>query len=135
MPYNNAYNQGIAAKLQNPHKNHIQHENATNDNVRQNDVMDPLEGMALRHEEVHGGSGTAAATLHDLGYEQMNGATGTDAEPKSKRKYMRKTMKVAVPSAMAEEEPSATAGGVSAGGVSAGGVSGAGRVVVVLVML
>ena len=126
MPYNNAYNQGIAAKLQNLYKNHIQHENATNDNVRQNDVMDPLEGMALRHEEVHGGSGTAAATLHDLGYEQMNGATGTDAEPKPKRKYMRKAMRVAVPSAMAEEEPSATAGGVSAGGVSAGGVSGAG---------
>ena len=123
MPYNNAYNQGVAAKLQNLYKNHIQHENATNDNVRQNDVMDPLEGMALRHEEVHGGSGTAAATLQDLGYEPMNGTTGTDAEPKPKRKYIKKTMAVAVPSAMAEE-PSAAAGGVSAGGVSAGGVSG-----------
>ena len=126
MPYKNAYNQGIAAKLQNLYKNHIQHENATNDNVRQNDVMDPLEGMALRHEEVHGGSGTAAATLQDLGNEQMNGTTGTDAEPKPKRKYIKKTMAVAVPSAMATE-PSATAGGVSAGGVSAGGVSGGGE--------
>ena len=125
MPYNNEYNQSIAAQLQKLYANHIQHENAANDNTRQNDVMDPLEGMALRHEEVKGGSGTAAATLHDLGFEQMNGATGTEPEIKPKRKYTRRTMKVAVPSAMASE-PSATAGGVSAGGVSAGGVSGGG---------
>ena len=125
MPYNNEYNQSIAAQLQNLYANHIQHENASNDNTRQNDVMDPLEGMALRKEEVHGGSGTAAATLQDLGYESMNGATGSGEpqEPKPKRKYARKTMKVAVPSAM-DPGPTATAGGVSAGGVSAGGVSG-----------
>jgi len=128
MPYNNAYNQTIAAQLQNLYANHIHHENAVNDNTRQNDVMDPLEGMALRHEEVKGGSGTAAATLHDLGFEQMNGATGTEPEAKPKRKYVRKSMKVAVPSAMASEPsatvPSADGGGVSAGGVSGGGVSG-----------
>ena len=91
--------------------------------------MDPLEGMALRHEEVKGGNGTAAATLHDLGYEQMNGATGTEPEVKPKRKYTRRTMKVAVPAAMAEpaaSPPDATAGGADAGGVSAGGVSGGG---------
>jgi len=125
MPYNNEYNQSIAAQLHNLYANHIQHENTANDNVRQNDVMDPLEGMALRKEEVHGGSGTAAATLQDLGYEPMNGATGSGEpqEPKPKRKYVRKTMKVAVPSAM-DPGPIATAGGVSAGGVSAGGVSG-----------
>ena len=128
MPYNNAYNQTIAAQLQNLYANHIQHENTSNDNTRQNDVMDPLEGMALRKEEVHGGSGTAAATLQDLGYEPMDGATGSGEpqEPKPKRKYVRKTMKAAVPSAM-DPEPSATAGGVSAGGVSAGGVSAGGR--------
>ena len=127
MPYNNEYNQTIAAKLQNLYTNHIQHENAMNDNTRQNDVMDPLEGMALRNEDVHGGSGTGAATLQDLGYEPMDGATGSgeQQEPKPKRKYIRKTMKVAVPSAM-DSDPSATAGGVSAGGVSAGGVSGGG---------
>jgi len=127
MPYNNAYNQTIAAQLQNLYANHIHHENAVNNNTRQNDVMDPLEGVALRHEEVKGGSGTAAATLHDLGFEQMNGATGTEPEAKPKRKYVRKSMKVAVPSAMASEPsataPSADGGGVSAGGVSGGGVS------------
>ena len=128
MPYNNAYNQTIAAQLHNLYANHIQHENASNDNTRQNDVMDPLEGMALRKEEVHGGSGTAAATLHDLGYEPMDGATGSGEpqEPRPKRKYTRKTMKVAVPSAM-DPEPIATAGGASAGGVSAGGVSAGGK--------
>jgi len=123
MPYNNEYNQSIAAQLQNLYANHIQHENAANDNTRQNDVMDPLEGMALRHEEVMGGSGTAAATLHDLGFEQMNGATGTEPEMKPKRKYTRRTMKVAVPSAMAPTQDAA-AGGADGGGVSAGGVSG-----------
>ena len=50
MPYKNAYNQSIAAQLHNLYANHIHHENATNDNTRQNDVMDPLDGMALRHE-------------------------------------------------------------------------------------
>ena len=126
MPYNNAYNQTIAAQLQSLYANHIAHEKAANDNTRQNDVMDPLEGMALRHEEVKGGSGTAAATLHDLGYEQMNGATGSGepTEINPKRKYTRRTMKVAVPAAMAE--PDATAGGADAGRVSAGGVSGGG---------
>ena len=123
MPYNNAYNQRIAAKLQTLYATHIQHENAMNDNVQQNDVKDPLEGMALRHEDVHGGSGTMAVTLQDLGFEPTKGSGEPDgAEPKPKRKYTKKTMAVAVPSAMAEE-PSATAGGVSAGGVSAGGVS------------
>ena len=127
MPYNNAYNQTIAAQLQNLYANHIAHENTANDNTRQNDVMDPLEGMALRHDEVKGGNGTAAATLQDLGYEPMNGATGSGEpqEPKPKRKYARKTMKVAVPVAM-DSEPTATAGGADGGGVSAGGVSGGG---------
>ena len=129
MPYNNAYNQTIAAQLQSLYANHIAHENAQNDNTRQNDVMDPLEGMALRHDEVKGGNGTAAATLQDLGYEQMEGATGTEPEVKPKRKYTRRTMKVAVPAAMAEpaaSPPDATVGGADAGGVSAGGVSGGG---------
>ena len=99
----NALQQRVQSEHRSPaenlYANHIQHENTANDNVRQNDVMDPLEGMALRKEEVHGGSGTAAATLQDLGYEPMNGAKGSGEpqEPKPKRKYARKTMKVAVP--------------------------------------
>ena len=93
MPYNNAYNQNIARQLNNLYKNKVKYENACCDNVRQNDVMDPLEGMALRRDDVHGGSGTAAATLQDLGYEQMKGTTGSGEPPevKPKRKYVRKT--------------------------------------------
>ena len=93
MPYNNAYNQNIARQLNNLYKNKVRCENAVADNVRQNDVMDPLEGMALRRDDVHGGGGTAAATLQDLGYEQMKGTTGSGEPPevKPKRKYVRKT--------------------------------------------
>ena len=42
MPYNNAYNQNIARQLNNLYKNKVKYENACCDNVRQNDVMDPL---------------------------------------------------------------------------------------------
>ena len=92
MPYNNEYNRTIANQLNNLYKNKVKYENACADNVRQNDVMDPLEGMALRHDNVHGGGGTAPATLHDLGYEQTNGVTGSgEPEVKPRRKYVRKT--------------------------------------------
>ena len=33
--------------------------------------------MALKYEDVHGGSGYASATLRDMGFEPTNGATGT----------------------------------------------------------
>ena len=130
MPYNNAYNQNIARQLNNLYKNKVKYENACCDNVRQNDVMDPLEGMALRRDDVHGGGGTAAATLQDLGYEQMKGTTGSGEPPevKPKRKYVRKTpLPPDAPSVEVVGEgvdrPIGGAhigGGVSAGGVSAG---------------
>jgi hypothetical protein len=92
MPYNNEYNRNIANQLNNLYRNKVKYENACADNVRQNDVMDPLEGMALRQDKVHGGSGTAAATLYDLGYEPTNGVTGSgEPEAKPRRKYVRKT--------------------------------------------
>ena len=65
MPYNNAYNQSIAAQNQNLYRKKIAYQNACDENTRTNDVMSPLEGAALREENVSGGSGTAAATLHD----------------------------------------------------------------------
>ena len=92
MPYNNEYNRNIANQLNNLYRNKVKYENACADNVRQNDVMDPLEGMALRQDKVHGGGGTAAATLYDLGYEPTNGVTGSgEPEAKPRRKYVRKT--------------------------------------------
>jgi hypothetical protein len=128
MPYNNAYNQSIASQLQSLYSQNIAYHNATDDNVRQNDVMSPLEGMALREENVHGGSGTAAATLHDLGYEQMNGISGSGEPVIKKRTYKRKPKPevVHLPTADANPNVSVAAAGVSGGGVSAGGVSGGG---------
>ena len=56
---------------------------------------------------MHGGSGFAAATAHDLGFEPTLGATSADGKPKRVR-----TKKIAVGE------------GLSAAGVSAAGVSG-----------
>ena len=45
-------------------------ENTINDNLQQNDpVTSQVESMALKHPEIEGGSGYAAATLGDLGFE------------------------------------------------------------------
>lgn len=129
MPYLNEYNRNIAAQLQGLYQRNISHQNAMDDNLRQNDVMSPLEGLAMREENISGGNGTVAATLHDLGYEQMNGTTGSGEPPViKKRTYKRKPKPevVHLPTADVNPNVSATAGGVSAGGMSAGGVSGGG---------
>ena len=45
-------------------------ENAINDDVHPNGpVTSQVESVALKHPDVEGGSGYAAATLGDLGYE------------------------------------------------------------------
>jgi hypothetical protein len=69
MPYNNEYNQHIAQQMYAINRNHIAYERLTNDNIHPNDITSQVEGMALRDDHVKGGSGYAAATLHDLGYE------------------------------------------------------------------
>jgi hypothetical protein len=129
MPYNNAYNQSIAMQNQSLYKKKIAYQNACDENTRTNDVMSPLEGVAMREQSVSGGSGTAAATLHDLGYEQMSGVTGSGEPPAvKKRSYNRKPKPevVALPTADANQNISAHAGGVSGGGVSAGSADGGG---------
>ena len=60
----------------------------------------------MRHPEVHGGNGFAAATVQDLGFEPTLGATSADAKPVRRRA---KTIEVGE--------------GLSAAGVSAAGVS------------
>ena len=108
MPYNNAYNQMVARQALGMYINRVNHDNACNDNTRTNDVMSPLEGMALMKEDVVGGNGTVAATLHDLGYEVTNGTNG-ESEVRPRR------------------GKGLSAGGVSAGGVSAGAMCGEGK--------
>ena len=39
----------------------------------------------MRHPEVHGGNGFAAATVQDLGFEPTLGATSADAKPVRRR--------------------------------------------------
>ena len=78
----------------------------------------------MRDSKIFGGSGTAAATLQDLGYEQMNGISGSGL--KKRRAPRAKPEVVALPTADTNQNISVTAGGVSGGGVSAGGVSGGG---------
>ncbi|MFM7985224.1 MAG: hypothetical protein ACKPKO_38490, partial [Candidatus Fonsibacter sp.] len=66
-----------------------------------------MESTVMRHPEVHGGNGFAAATVQDLGFEPKLGATSADAKPVRRRV---KTIEVGE--------------GLSAAGVSAAGVSG-----------
>ena len=106
MPYNNEYNQHIAQQMYAINKNHIAYERLTNDNIHPNDITSQVEGMALRDDHVKGGSGYAAATLHDLGYELTDGTAGV---PEVRQRRMGSGM---------------SAGGMSAGGMSAGGCSG-----------
>lgn len=106
MPYNNDYNQHIAREMDSIYNNHVAYEQLTNDNVHPNDITSQVEGMALRDDHVKGGSGYAAATLHDLGYELTDGTAGV---PEVRQRRMGSGM---------------SAGGMSAGGMSAGGYSG-----------
>ena len=70
----------------------------------------------MRHPEVHGGNGFAAATVQDLGFEPTLGATSADAKPVRRRV---KTIEVSEGISAA----GVSAAGVSAAGASAGGVS------------
>ena len=86
MPYANAYNGAVAAKVRKINQAHISTENAINDDMPQNDpVTSQVESMALKHPEIEGGSGYAAATLGDMGYEPTLGAEG-GSKPKRIRK-------------------------------------------------
>ena len=87
MPYANAYNGAVAAKVRKINQKHIITENATNNNVQPTDpVTSQVESMALKHPDVTGGNGYAAATLGDLGYEPTLGATGVPKGGKKPRK-------------------------------------------------
>ena len=64
MPYANAYNGEVAKKVRKINQAHISTENAINDNVQSTDpVTSQVESMALKHPDIEGGNGYAAATL------------------------------------------------------------------------
>ena len=95
MPYNTPMNRAISQRIRDIDQRHIDRiRNISETNGY--DIATPLEAMTMRHRDVVGGSGFAAATLQDLGYEPTMGAS-----------------------------PS-TGGGMSGGGMSGGGMSGGG---------
>jgi hypothetical protein len=108
MPYANAYNGAVAAKVSKINQAHISTEKAINDDVQHNDpVTSEVESMALKHPDIEGGSGYAAATLGDMGYEPTLGAEGG-----SKPKRIRK------------KKGCGMGAGLAAAGMAAAGVSG-----------
>jgi len=90
---------------------HIARENEINDFQTSYEIPSKLESAVMRYPEVHGGSGLAAATVQDLGFEPTLGATGSGADA-AKRRARKKVIEVSE--------------GLSAAGISAGGVSGGG---------
>ena len=76
MVYDNEYNRMIAAKIRQIDRNHVQRINQISE-TNNHDIASPLEGMTLRNDQIHGGSGFASATVADLGFEPTAGATHT----------------------------------------------------------
>ena len=113
MPYANAYNGEVAKKVRKINQAHISTENAINDNVLSTDpVTSQVESMALKHPDIEGGNGYAAATLGDLGFEPTLGTSGTAEIKKPRNK---------------KGEGFAAAGmgaGLAAAGMAAAGASG-----------
>jgi hypothetical protein len=72
----NEYNRMIAAKVRQIDRNHVQRINQISE-TNNHDITSPLEGMTLRNDHIQGGSGFAAATVADLGFEPTDGATHT----------------------------------------------------------
>jgi hypothetical protein len=116
MPYKNAYNKEIAQQVRFLSQNHVDREKEINDFATNYEIPSQVESSVMRHPEVHGGNGFAAATVADLGFEPTLGATSADAKPARTR---RKTIEVGEGLSAA----GVSAAGVSAAGASAGGVS------------
>ena len=116
MQFKHEYNKEIAQQVRSLSQNNVHREKETNDCATNYEIPSQVESSVLRHPEVHGGSGFAASTVADLGFEPTLGATSSDAKPRRVRK---KTIEVG--EGLSAAGVSAT--GVSAGGVSAGGVS------------
>ena len=125
MPYNNQYNALIAGRVRGFSQKHVNRENTINDFSTGYEIPSQLEASVLKEPEVHGGSGFAAATAHDLGFEPTLGATSGDGKPKRIR-----TKKIAVGEGLSAAEvpsteaPAAVEGGKRTRKKKGAGVSG-----------
>jgi hypothetical protein len=85
-------------------QSHVNRNQEINDFATNYEIPPHVESSVVRFPKVHGGSGYAAATVADLGYEPTMGAMSSDVKPTRARK---KTIEVGE--------------GLSASGVSAAG--------------
>ena len=108
MPYRNKRNEAVADQVRTFSQNHVNREKEIADFATSYEIPSQLESAVMRIPEVHGGSGFAAATVQDLGFEPTMGATSGEGKPA--RKPMKKSIAVGE--------------GLSAAGISAGGISG-----------
>jgi hypothetical protein len=127
--YDNAYNRGVAGKISEMTKRMILHQDSMNNETdREHKITSRLEGMAMRKKDVQGGSGYAAATVGDHGYQEDS----TVGVGRKKRGPQGEGMSAAGISAGGVQIGSGKDGVVatpmqSGTGVSAAGVSAAGR--------
>ena len=108
MPYRNKRNEAVADQVRTLSQNHVNREKEIADFATSYEIPSQLESAVMRIPEAHGGSGFAAATVQDLGFEPTLGATSGEGKPA--RKPRKKSIAVGE--------------GLSAAGVSAGGISG-----------
>ena len=69
MPYKNPYNAGVAKQVRSLSQQHVAREKEINDFATDYEIPSQLESAVLHDPAVHGGSGFAAATVADLGFE------------------------------------------------------------------
>ena len=86
MPYKNAYNKEIAQQVRFMSQNHVNREKEINDFATNYEIPSQVESSVMRHPEVHGGSGFAAATVGDPGIEPTQCATPAKAKTAMRRK-------------------------------------------------
>ena len=80
----NARNKAVADQMIAISQNHINREKEIADFATSYEIPSQLESVVMRVPEVHGGSGFAASTVQDLGFEKTLGATSGEGEPKRK---------------------------------------------------
>ena len=84
MHYTTKRTQSVAEQVGTSSQNHINREKESNGVASSYEIPSQLESAVMRVPEVHGGSGFAAATVQDLGFEPTMGATSGEGKPARK---------------------------------------------------
>jgi hypothetical protein len=116
MGYDTPSNRAVAKRVREIDQRHINRIKSISE-TNGYDIATPLEAMTMRHREVVGGSGFAAATVQDLGFEPTMGATPNQSGSGMSGGGM---------SGGSTTTDRPIGGGMSGGGMSGGGMSGGG---------